>query len=209
MAITGIKHPVFAPITGRPAGAKPTYGTGILVAKATKVDITINTAEGKLYADDSLAEYDSKFQSATIAAGVDDLTLNKQAVSLIVHVRLGSPVAFRLLSVTKLMRSPIDETVLPPFFPRTFARSLRTTALQRLAIRTHPVVHLHLAQDARHVQHYQLVLGLAGLHCREAGTDRHVDERRQIQHTPMTELRHHLLSNVLLLVFRERHLAMI
>ena len=79
MAITGVKHPVFAPITARNAGAKPTYGTGILIAKATKADITINTAEGKLYADDSLAEYDSKFQSATIAAGVDDLTPNKKA----------------------------------------------------------------------------------------------------------------------------------
>lgn len=79
MAITGIKHPVFAPITSRTAGAKPTYGTGMVIAKATKADITINTAEGKLYADDSLAEYDSKFQSATIAAGVDDLTPNKKA----------------------------------------------------------------------------------------------------------------------------------
>ena len=66
MATTGIKHPVFAPITARNTGAKPTYGTGILVAKATKADITINTAEGKLYADDSLAEYDSKFQSGTL-----------------------------------------------------------------------------------------------------------------------------------------------
>ena len=39
MAITGIKHPVFAPITARNAGAKPTYGTGIVVAKATKADM--------------------------------------------------------------------------------------------------------------------------------------------------------------------------
>ena len=79
MATTGIKHPVFAPITSRPAGAKPVYGTGILIGKAIKVDITINTAEGKLYADDSLAEYDSKFQSGSIAAGVDELTPAKKA----------------------------------------------------------------------------------------------------------------------------------
>ena len=79
MATTGIKHPVFAPITSRTAGAKPTYGTGFLIGKATKAYITINTAEGKLYADDALAEYDSKFQSGTIAAGVDEITLQKKA----------------------------------------------------------------------------------------------------------------------------------
>lgn len=79
MATTGIKHPVFAPITARNTGAKPTYGTGILLGKATKADITINTAEGKLYADDALAEYDSKFQSGTVALGVDELTPAKKA----------------------------------------------------------------------------------------------------------------------------------
>lgn len=79
MATTGIKHPVFAPITARNAGAKPTYGTGILIGKATKADITINTAEGKLYADDALAEYDSKFQSGTVTFGVDELTPTKKA----------------------------------------------------------------------------------------------------------------------------------
>lgn len=79
MATTGIKHPVFAPITSRPAGAKPVYGTGLLIGKATKADITINTAEGKLYADDSLAEYDSKFQSGSISVGVDELTPAKKS----------------------------------------------------------------------------------------------------------------------------------
>ena len=79
MATTGIKHPVFAPISSRTAGAKPTYSTGILLGKATKADITINTAEGKLYADDSLAEYDTKFQSGSVALGVDELTPAKKA----------------------------------------------------------------------------------------------------------------------------------
>jgi phi13 family phage major tail protein len=79
MATTGIKHPVFAPITARNTGAKPTYGTGVLLGKATKADITINTAEGKLYADDALAEYDSKFQSGSVSLGVDELTPAKKA----------------------------------------------------------------------------------------------------------------------------------
>lgn len=83
MATTGIKHPVFAPITARNAGAKPTYGTGLLIGKATKADITINTAEGKLYADDALAEYDSKFQSGSISLGVDELTPAKDRKSVV------------------------------------------------------------------------------------------------------------------------------
>lgn len=79
MATIGIKHPVFAPITSQTSGSKPTYSTGIVLGKAIKADVTLNFAEGTLYADDSLAEYASKFQNGTITFGVDELTDAKKA----------------------------------------------------------------------------------------------------------------------------------
>ena len=81
MATIGIKHPVYAVISTMNTGAKPTYTaakSGIL-GKATKADVTLNFAEGSLYADDSLAEYATKFQNGTIAAGFDELTPQKYA----------------------------------------------------------------------------------------------------------------------------------
>lgn len=81
MATTGIKYPVYAVISGFPDGAKPTYNpskAGVL-GKAIKADITLNFAEGSLYADDALAEYATKFQNGTISAGFDELTPQKYA----------------------------------------------------------------------------------------------------------------------------------
>lgn len=81
MATIGIKHPVYAVISGFPDGAKPTYNpskAGVL-GKATKADVTLNFAEGSLYADDALAEYATKFQNGTISAGFDELTPQKYA----------------------------------------------------------------------------------------------------------------------------------
>lgn len=81
MATTGIKHPVYAVISTFPSGAKPTYNaskSGVL-GKAIKADVTLNFAEGSLYADDSLAEYATKFQNGSISAGFDELTPQKYA----------------------------------------------------------------------------------------------------------------------------------
>lgn len=74
MATIGIKHPVFAPITALNEGAKPTYGDGFVVGKAIKADVSIQTAEGTLYADDAVAEYASQFQSGTISFEADDIS---------------------------------------------------------------------------------------------------------------------------------------
>lgn len=79
MATTGIKHPVYAVISAFNNGAKPTYNaakSGVL-GKAVKADITLNFAEGSLYADDALAEYATKFQNGAITAGFDELTPQK------------------------------------------------------------------------------------------------------------------------------------
>lgn len=78
MATTGIKYPVFAPITEFVQDDKPTYGTGLILGKATKVDATLNYAEGSLYADNAMAEYDAKLTGGSITFGVDELTPTKR-----------------------------------------------------------------------------------------------------------------------------------
>ena len=78
MATTGIKYPVFSPITAFVEDDVPTYGTGIILGKATKVDASLNYAEGSFYADNALAEYDAKLQGGTITLGVDELTPAKR-----------------------------------------------------------------------------------------------------------------------------------
>lgn len=75
MASIGLKYPVFAPLDGEIVeGTRPEYGTGFVVGKAIKADVTINYAEATLYADDILAESDSSFQNGTIDVGVDEIT---------------------------------------------------------------------------------------------------------------------------------------
>lgn len=75
MASIGLKYPVFAPLDGEIVeGTRPEYGTGFVVGKAIKADVTINYADATLYADDILAESDSSFQNGTIDVGVDEIT---------------------------------------------------------------------------------------------------------------------------------------
>ena len=78
MATIGLKHPVFAPITSFNEAAKPTYGSGFVVGKAVKANVTVSTTEGKLYADDSLAEYASQISDVSIGFETDDISDNNK-----------------------------------------------------------------------------------------------------------------------------------
>ena len=82
MAATGLKYPVYGIITRFNDGAAPTYSTPCVIGKAIKADVTFNSAEGKLYADDALAEYASKFTDGSIVLGVDDIPEAKKAAIL-------------------------------------------------------------------------------------------------------------------------------
>lgn len=82
MAATGLKYPVYGIITRFNDGAVPTYGTPGVIGKAIKADVTLNSAEGKLYADDALAEYASKFTDGSIVLGIDEITEAKKAALL-------------------------------------------------------------------------------------------------------------------------------
>ncbi len=78
MAVIGIKHPVFVPITTYTVGARPTYGTGSVIGKAIKADISLESNDSTLYADDAACETDTSFKSGTIKLGVDDLSFDIQ-----------------------------------------------------------------------------------------------------------------------------------
>lgn len=49
-----------------------TYGIVKTMGKAISANISINTSEGSLYADDTLAEFETSFQSANVTLTLDD-----------------------------------------------------------------------------------------------------------------------------------------
>ena len=75
MASFGAKGAMFAPFSGtEPNNALPTYGEAVSLGKLVSANVTVNMANGELYADDSLAENVTEFISASIAMETDDIT---------------------------------------------------------------------------------------------------------------------------------------
>lgn len=72
MAKIGLKYPVYALATE--AGGAISYASGAVIAKAITANVSIETNDVKLYADDVIAETDHSFASGTISLSVDDLT---------------------------------------------------------------------------------------------------------------------------------------
>ncbi len=79
MAAIGLKYMAWAPMALEPDDAAPTYGTGIVLGRSVSTNLTINNAEGELYADDMLSEYVSEFASGELAAEVDNIAVENQA----------------------------------------------------------------------------------------------------------------------------------
>lgn len=81
MANYGAKSPMFAPFVGKePTNAPPVYGAGITIGKLVSCNVTPNTAEGKLPADNSIAEYLAEVVDQDIALETDDLILQNSLV---------------------------------------------------------------------------------------------------------------------------------
>lgn len=80
MAQIGLKYPVFAPLTE--SGGSATYTNGVVLSKAISADVSITTANGKLYGDDDVAERDNRFVSGTITIGVTHLSSAVRALLL-------------------------------------------------------------------------------------------------------------------------------
>lgn len=78
MAIIGIKHLVYAPITNYTVGSAPTYGAGAILSKITKADKSPNVSDAAFYADDCKVEEDHTVTDGTITIGVADLSQDVQ-----------------------------------------------------------------------------------------------------------------------------------
>lgn len=72
MATIGLDKLYYAPITENASGEEA-YGTPVQLAKAMSADMTVESAEATLYADDGAAEIVKEFKSGTLSLGVDDI----------------------------------------------------------------------------------------------------------------------------------------
>lgn len=81
MAKIGLQNFLFGILTEDSEG-NATYGTATKPAKAISCSVSISNNDAKLYADDSLAESDTSFQSGTVTLGIDDEDLETMATLL-------------------------------------------------------------------------------------------------------------------------------
>jgi phi13 family phage major tail protein len=80
MAAIGLKYPMVA-LYDESAGT-PTYKSGMVMAKAIKVDLKWTKNDAELYADDALDEADTSITGGTETLGINDLTYEVQALIL-------------------------------------------------------------------------------------------------------------------------------
>lgn len=73
MATLGLRDMFFANITEDENGIE-TFGTPKRLAKAIKAELSVNIAEGKLYADDAIAEIVKQFTDGTLKLNINDLS---------------------------------------------------------------------------------------------------------------------------------------
>lgn len=71
MAKIGLRNFLFGILTEAVDGT-PSYGVANKPAKAISCKVDITNNEAKLYADDTVAESDTSFQSGTVTLGIDD-----------------------------------------------------------------------------------------------------------------------------------------
>lgn len=81
MAKVGLKNFLFGLLTEQEDGTA-TYGQAQKPAKAISCNVSITNNEAKLFADDSLAESDTSFQSGTVTLGIDDEDTQTMATML-------------------------------------------------------------------------------------------------------------------------------
>ncbi|HRS66160.1 MAG TPA: hypothetical protein P5519_09790 [Spirochaetia bacterium] len=72
MAKIGLKYPVYAKATE--TGSSISYSNGAVLAKAISANISIESNDVKLYADDAVSETDHSFASGNISLNADDLS---------------------------------------------------------------------------------------------------------------------------------------
>ena len=70
MAKVGLKYPVYAPLIE--SGTTVSYGVGAVLAKAIQANVSVDSNDTALYADDAIAEIDKSFKSGKVTVGIDD-----------------------------------------------------------------------------------------------------------------------------------------
>ncbi len=79
MSVIGLDKLYYAVITEDKDGNE-TYATPVKLAKAITVELSIELAEGTLYADNSAAEVIKEFKNATLKLGIDDIGIKAAEV---------------------------------------------------------------------------------------------------------------------------------
>ena len=82
MAKIGLKKPKYAKVTvtiESDGTETESYGTLTVLAKAVTANISVNTPDAKLYADDAVAESVTEFTSGTLSISTDDIENTVQA----------------------------------------------------------------------------------------------------------------------------------
>lgn len=79
MASMGLKYLAWGKMAAEPTNAIPTYNPGKVIGKMVSANLSIQWADGELYADDMLSEYISEFASGDLTMEVDNIALADQA----------------------------------------------------------------------------------------------------------------------------------
>lgn len=82
MAQLGLKYLAWAKVATENDNADPVYEGGKEVGKIVSLNVTVSNSEGKLYANDQLAEYASEFSEGDLTAETDNISLEDQAAML-------------------------------------------------------------------------------------------------------------------------------
>jgi len=88
MAKIGLQYPVFAPITSEEGGAI-TYGSGVVMGRAVSANLTWETQDNKLYADDAVAETDNSITGYTLDIETSEMTEAVEA-AVLGYAKVGS-----------------------------------------------------------------------------------------------------------------------
>jgi len=121
MARIGLKYPVAAKILTESPTSTPTYDTGFNFGYAVEANVSIESSESELYADDMLVESDSSFAGGTIDIGIDHLSDIDYATFL------GHTVANES-GVTVVKASTEDQA---PFFGVGYVRVIKKAGIKK------------------------------------------------------------------------------
>lgn len=117
LAAIGLRYSVYAPLTENEETGEYSYGIGKRGRKLIKADIKINVSDGKLYADDNVAESAREFIDGTMNINQDDLnnTMRKDF--------LGNTTENITVGTEEIEELSSSDTDTPPFIGYGFVQS--------------------------------------------------------------------------------------